>query len=233
MLEPIRRLASFFRRNRLDAELAEEIQHHLELRRRALMDEGMPSAEAAREARRQFGNVTAIRERTRDYWGSLAVDAFLQDVRFGSRVLARSPGLCVVVVLTIAFGAGLNGAVFLQLNDVFLRTPDLANADTLVWLDDGGPRRGGVTYPDYVDYRDRVQALDLAVFAGGGKTTLEGGPDPRRVNVVLASGNYFRGVAGACGARTNVRSVGGSSAARDSSGGAERRLLGAPVRSGR
>ena len=47
--------------------------------------------------------------------------AFFQDVEFGARMLARRPGLCTVVVLTIAFGAGLNGAVFLQFNDAFLR----------------------------------------------------------------------------------------------------------------
>ena len=171
MLHIMRRLLSFFRRGRLDDELAEEIRLHLELRQRALMDGGMPPADAEREARRQFGNVMSIRERTRDQWGSVAVAAFLQDVRFGARMLARSPGLSVVVVLTIAFGSFLNGAVFLQLNDTFLRAPDLPNAKTLVWLDDGGPRTGGTTYPDYVDYRDRVPAIDLAVFAGGGTQT--------------------------------------------------------------
>ena len=191
----MRRLLSFFRRGRLDDELAEEIRVHLELRQRALMDGGMPPADAEREARRQFGNVMSIRERTRDQWGSVAVAAFLQDVKFGARMLARSPGLSVVVVLTIAFGSFLNGAVFLQLNDTFLRAPDLPNAETLVWLDDGGPRTGGTTYPDYVDYRDRVPAIDLAVFAGGGNRTMAvGGSGDRRspVSVVLATGNYFR-----------------------------------------
>jgi macrolide transport system ATP-binding/permease protein len=199
MLPIMRRLRSFFRRGHLDDELAEEIRLHLELRQRALIEGGMAPADADREARRQFGNIMSIRERTRDQWGSVAVAAFLQDVRFGARMLARSPGLSVVIVLTIAFGSFLNGAVFLQLNDTFLRAPDLPNAKTLVWLDDGGPRTGGTTYPDYVDYRDRVPAIDLAVFAGGGNTnrvavgsTVAAGADARPVSVVLATGNYFR-----------------------------------------
>ena len=133
----------------------------------------------------------AIRERSQDYWGSIALTAFLQDVKFGARVLARSPGVSVVVVLTIAFGAALNG-VFLQLNDAFLREPDLTNADRLVWLDDGGPRTGGATYPDYVDYRDRVPAIDLAIFTGGGNAKPAGSANPGPVSVALASGNYFR-----------------------------------------
>ena len=172
MLHCLRRLLSFFRRGRLDDELAEEISLHLDLRRRRLIEGGMAPADAEREARRQFGNVMAVRERSRDQWGSVALAAFLQDVRFGTRMLARSPGLSLVVVLTIAFGAGLNGAVFLQLNDTFLRAPDLPDAKTLVWLDDGGPRTGGTTYPDYVDYRDRVPAIDLALFAGANKNTV-------------------------------------------------------------
>ena len=90
MLHRMRRLLSFFRRGHLDDELAEEIRLHLELRQRALMDGGMPAADAEREARRQFGNVMSIRERTRDQWGSVAVAAFLQDVKFGARMLARS-----------------------------------------------------------------------------------------------------------------------------------------------
>jgi hypothetical protein len=169
MLPLLRRAISYLRRDQLDDQLAEEIQLHLDLRRRALIESGMSPADADREARRQFGNVTAIRERAREHWGSIAVTAFFQDVRFGMRMLARSPGLCAVVVLTIAFGAGLNGAVFLQFNDAFLRQPDLTNAERLVWLDDGDARMGGTTYPDYVDYRDRVAAIDLAVFARADK----------------------------------------------------------------
>lgn len=192
MLQLLRRVLSFLRRDRLDDELADEIRLHLDLRRRALIEDGMPPADAECEARRQFGNVTAVRERSRDYWGSVGVIAFLQDARFGARTLAKSPGLCAVVVLTIAFGAGLNGAVFVQFNDAYLRPPDLMNAETLVWLDDGGPRTGGITYPDYVDYRDRVPAIDLAVFAGGGRRKLAANAEARHVSVALASGNYFR-----------------------------------------
>jgi hypothetical protein len=164
MLPVLRRAVSFCRRGRLDDELAEEIQLHLDLRRKALIEDGMPPETAEREARRQFGNVAAIRERSRDHWGSRAVDALLQDARFGARMLARSPGTAAVVVLTIAFGAGLNGAVFLQFNEAFLRRPDLPNVQTLVWVDDGSSPTGGMTYPDYVDYRDRVDGMFVVLF---------------------------------------------------------------------
>jgi predicted permease len=197
-----RRAVARLSRNRLDDEMAEEIRDHLERRRQQLIADGMEPAAAAIEARRGFGNVTRLREDLREGWGFPRFESLAQDVRFGARMMTRNPGLCVVVVLTIAFGAGLNGAVFLQLNDLFLRPPDLPNAETLVWLDDGGPRMGGSTYPDYVDYRDRVPAIDLAIFGGGGRSAQPapaegrraptGGGDARPPSVVLASGNYFR-----------------------------------------
>jgi hypothetical protein len=133
----------------------------------------------------------SFRGRRRD-WVGTAMSAFFQDVRFGTRMLARSPGLSAVVLLTIAFGAGLNGAVFMQFNDAFLRPPKLAHAETLVWLEDDGTRSGGITYPDYADYRDRVQAIDLALFSGSaGKTTRVGSAEARQVKFALVSGNYF------------------------------------------
>ena len=192
MLHALRRLLSFFRRNRLDDELQEEIALHLELRQRALMADGLPREEAERAARRQFGNVTAIRERARDQWGSPAAAAFLQDVTFGARLMTRSPGLSAVVMLTIALGAGVNAALFLMLNNLLLRTPDLPASHALVWLDDGRPLVGP-TYPDYVDYRDRTPAFsDLAAYATVNVGARRRGDEqPTRIRAVLASGNYF------------------------------------------
>ena len=192
MLHALRRLLSFFRRNRLDDELQEEIALHLELRQRALMADGLPREEAERAARRQFGNVTAIRERARDQWGSPAAAAFLQDVTFGARLMTRSPGLSAVVILTIALGAGVNAALFMLLNNLLLRTPDLPQSEGLVWLDEGKPM-AGPSYPDYVDYRDRTPAFsDLAAYATTNVGARRRGDEqPTRIRAVLASGNYF------------------------------------------
>jgi hypothetical protein len=74
MLPSLRRLLAYFRRNRLDDDLAEEIRLHLELRRQSLIDDGVAPAEADRAARRQFGNVTLIRERARDQWGGSLIN---------------------------------------------------------------------------------------------------------------------------------------------------------------
>ena len=138
---------------------------HIELRRQALVDDGMDPREAEAAARRSFGNVTSLRERARDERGLPSVASFLQDLRFGVRLMTRNWLHSAAIVATIALGAGLNGALFLVFNAAFLRPPDVAQASEVVRLDDGRPD-SGLPYPDYVDYRDRAgAAIDLAAFS--------------------------------------------------------------------
>ena len=149
-----------------DAELADEMRLHIELRQQALVDRGMDPEAAGREARRQFGNVAALRERARDERSLPGLTSFMQDLRFGARILARQPGHAAAVVATIALGAGLNGALCLIVNAVFLRPPAIENSRDLIRLDDGRPG-SGLAYPDYADYRDAAGgSVSLAAFSG-------------------------------------------------------------------
>ena len=191
MYRALRRLGAFLCRGRLDDELVEEVQLHLDLRRQALIDAGVPAAEAGRQARRQFGNVALVRERARDEWAARWLTSLLQDLRFGLRLMLHHPGMSATVALVIALGAGLNAALFLVVNNALMRAPDLPGADRLVWVDDGRPTLGP-TYPDYVDYRDGTSAFsDLATFAMTEAAARIGAEEPREIRTVMASGNYF------------------------------------------
>ena len=186
----VRRIRSLFSR-RFDDELADEMRMHLDLRRQALIDDGMDPREAKCEARRLFGNPTVLRERSRDAWGFATVASFWRDLEFGARLLLRHPAQSGAIVLTIALGAGLN-ARFLAVNAVFFRSPDISNAHEVVRLDDGKPN-AGLSYPDYVDYRDRAAAaVDLAAFGQVDVTVrLEGTDAPVVERAGIASGNFF------------------------------------------
>jgi predicted permease len=115
----VRRLALMFRRSRLDDELRDEVALHIELRRQALVDRGMDPRDAEIEARRMFGNATAIREETREMWGFPSIDTLWQDVRYGARLLRRSPTVTIASVASLAIGIGASAAVF-SLADLML-----------------------------------------------------------------------------------------------------------------
>ncbi len=108
------------RRSRLDDELREEIEQHIELRRDQLVDAGVDPRDALAMARRQFGNVTRVREDTRAMWSVPAVETVVQDLRYGLRMMRRSPAVAVVAVLSLGLGIGGAAAVF-GLADVLLR----------------------------------------------------------------------------------------------------------------
>ena len=118
----MRRLWTLLRRRRLESELADEIQQHIELRTRALIDEGLDPREASYEARRLFGNPTMIREETRDMWGYRWLDTLVQDTRFGARLLRRSPAFTLAAVASLAIGIGSAAAVFGLADALLFRT---------------------------------------------------------------------------------------------------------------
>jgi predicted permease len=195
-----RRLMARIRRSRLDADFAEEIREHLALRRDALIDAGADPRHAELEARRLFGNQTVIKERARELWTIPLLSSLALETRFALRLLVRNPIHSAVVVGMIAIGTALNGAVFVIMDAAFLRIPDVPQVEQLVRLDDGEPAVG-VTYPDYVDYRDRAAAaLDIAAFAPmrvDARIARGGDSLDERVTALLASGNYFDVLKGA------------------------------------
>jgi predicted permease len=132
MLKAFRRLTAWIRRDTLDDQLADEIRDHLAARARRLVeDEGWAPHDAALEARRRFGNVLAYREDSRAIWGFPALDTFLQDVRFGLRLLRRSPTFTLVAVLSLAIGIGGAIAVFSLADAVLFRKLPVRDPDGL------------------------------------------------------------------------------------------------------
>src|SRR5262252_6972955 len=105
----------FFRRRRY-RELAESMREHLEEKIEDLMEGGLSREEATRTARREFGNVTLIEERSREVWRWPRLESLWGDVRFAIRQLRRNPGFSVTVVLTLALSIGANTAIFSIVN---------------------------------------------------------------------------------------------------------------------
>src|SRR6185437_1721064 len=117
----IRRVAALFRRRDLDEDLDAELRSHVEMAIERNIRKGMSAENARREALCSLGGVEQTKEVYRDRRGLPMIETTLQDVRFGFRMLRRSPGFSILVILCLTLGIGANAAVFSWVEGVLFR----------------------------------------------------------------------------------------------------------------
>jgi hypothetical protein len=132
----------FRSRKRRNEELNEEIQGHLELAARENMESGLAPKDAQTAARHEFGSIALAEEVTRDMWGGRWFGDFLQDVRYGLRMLRKSPAFTAITVATLAIGIGANSAIFAVIENVLLKPLPFPDSAQLVDLDHDVPSIG-------------------------------------------------------------------------------------------
>ena len=133
-------LAQLFSRRRRYDDLSASIHEHIEERTEELVEEGMPRPNAERTARREFGNVNLLEQRSREVWQWQRIESLLADLKFAIRRLRKSPAFTITVIATLAIGIGANTAVFSVLNSVLLKALPYSEPDQLValWLEAPG-----------------------------------------------------------------------------------------------
>jgi len=134
----------FSRRHRYD-DLSVSINEHLEEKIEELMESGMPRTQAEQLARREFGNVALIKERSREEWQWRAVESVLADLKLTFRRLRKSPGFAATILLTLAIGIGANTAVFTVVNSVLLKPLPYPHSEELAALWLNAPGAGGLS----------------------------------------------------------------------------------------
>ncbi|HZD49714.1 MAG TPA: ABC transporter permease, partial [Silvibacterium sp.] len=133
----------FTRRRRYD-DLSVSIQEHLDARIEELIEDGISPEEAAHKARREFGNVALIEERSREAWQWQGLESLLADLKLTFRRLGKAPGFTVTVLLTLAIGIGANTAVFSIINRVLLEPLPYPQSNQLIALWLNAPGAGGL-----------------------------------------------------------------------------------------
>jgi predicted permease len=187
-------------RNRRYDDISVSIQEHIDERIDELMEEGMSRNEAERTARRDFGNVALLRERSREVWQWQTLESLLADLKQVFRRLGRSPGFAITVVLTLAIGIGANTAVFSVLNSVLLRPLPYPEPEQLVSLHLNAPGAPGLAefrselrlspsmYLTFAAHNRVFQSLGVWL---PGTASITGLAQPEQVNTAQISGGVL------------------------------------------
>src|SRR5215467_11246525 len=189
-------LRQLLSRRRLYSELSEEIQAHLDEKVEELVADGMSREDAIYAARREFGNVGLLEEKSRNVWGWPLVEDFLSDLRYGLRTLLHNPVFTVVSLLTISIGIAANTAVFSVVNSVLLKPLHYPRADELVALHQTAPGAEGLAdfenglllspsmYFTYAEQNRTFQSVGVWV---AGTANVTGVAEPEQVRAVSVS----------------------------------------------
>jgi len=191
----LHRIAALFRRRGLEKDLDDELRSHLEMAIEINLRKGMSPADARREALRSFGGVEQTKEIYRDQRGLPMIETTLQDLRFGLRMLRRSPGFSILAILCLTLGIGANAAVFSWIEGILFRPyPAVAHQERLVAI--GGtsrdePRGTPLSWPDFQDLQRSCTLCETVFVSKITGTTLSMGDRAERTTGSIVSANYF------------------------------------------
>jgi predicted permease len=183
--------------SRRQDEYDEELREHIEIETRENIERGMPPNEARLAAIRTFGNSGVVRQQLREggpfYWSG----TLLQDVRYGLRLIKRSPLLAFATVLTLTLGIGMNTGVFTVLNGMVMRArvdkdPESFAHVSALYSGDAGRvvLDSGVSTADFHAYQTGVRSLENIAAWGIGRSTL-GRDDPAQLLIMPVTCNFF------------------------------------------
>jgi putative ABC transport system permease protein len=188
------RLRSFCHRNQLDRDLNDELAFHVAQRADKNRAAGMDAAQAHYAAHRQFGNATQIKERTTRMRTFAAFEDVLQDLRYGARMLRKSPGFALIAIATLALGIGVNAAIFSVVKAVLLDSLPYRQPERLVTIapsDAENRNPSKVSFGQFHDWKLHARSFDQIALYRGWTPAATGNGNPRMVFGLRVTQNFF------------------------------------------
>lgn len=181
-------------RRHSSTELEEEIRVHLEEKADELMAAGMSPSDAMAAARRAFGNVTQIREASREVWRSPGVESFLMDVRFALRLLRRHPAFSANVILISALGIGACAATFSLVSGILLSPLPFPHPERVFTVElraPDGRTSSAVSAAGYLRMADRSPVIESVAHAIPDGAIVDWSGEPERLSGRRVTPSFF------------------------------------------
>jgi predicted permease len=185
-------------KSRVEQECTEEIQAYLEMQVEAKIMEGLDPAEARRAALIELGGMEQVKERVREVRMGYFLETMWQDLRYGVRVLVKSPVFTIVAVLSLALGIGANTAIFSVVNGLLLRPLPYPDSERIVHVWHTPPQESfpgmdkfSVSPANYLDWKDQSRSFEqMAAYADAG-FSLSAGDEPVPISGAAVSADFF------------------------------------------
>src|SRR5580658_2420527 len=182
-------------RKRMLDDLDHDIRDHIAQETEDNIERGMSPVEARYAAMRKFGNVTRVKEETREVWNPVWIEQLVEDVRFGLRILRKSPGFTAVALLTLALGIGANTYIFSIVDSLLLRPMEFQDPSRIVALWERLPAvsvdRNEVSPANFLDWKDQNHVFDHIAAQAWWDANLGGVEHPEHLHGFLVTPGYF------------------------------------------
>jgi putative ABC transport system permease protein len=181
---------------RRERSLDRELRDYLDLEAEDQLQHGLPPGQARYAAQRALGNTTLVKEDTRAMWRWAWLQPLWQDLRYGVRLLLKTPGFTAVAVLTLALGIGANTAIFSLVEGLMLKPLPYHRPDSLVVPATIFQRmktdRGPDSYSDILDWKAQTGLFDGVATFNTGYADVTGAEEPERIRALSVDQDYFR-----------------------------------------
>lgn len=190
------RFFRFLHRREKDAELAQELDAHLQHESDDYVAQGFTREEATRLAHLKLGNTTRVHEDVWR-WNSLGVESILRDIAYAARTLARSPGFAIMAIAVMALGIGANTALFTVVHSVLLKPLPFPDPDRLVMLyertTDGKYPFNVIAPGIYAEWEKQSHNFEQMAMFGSNSYNLssDSGQLPERIESAQVASGFF------------------------------------------